>query len=71
MDELPQSVPGPTLAAQRKAVGILQQDLAKEIGISRINLGAWERAAELDSIRAERYERALRALHAESLATQP
>lgn len=68
MDDLPQSVAGPSLASRRERVGITQAALAQRLGVHRITLRQWERAAEVDPIRADKYERALRAILAEELA---
>lgn len=66
-DTLPQPVSGPSLAKQRRQVGVAQTDLARRLGMHRVSLSGWERAAFIDPIRAARYERALRELVAEAI----
>lgn len=67
-DTFPEPVPGPELADLRKTVGVLQVDLAKRLGMHRVALSGWERAAKVDPIRAARYRRALRELVDEATA---
>jgi transcriptional regulator with XRE-family HTH domain len=63
-----QPVPGPTLADERRRLGIRQRDLAARLGMHRVTLHGLERAAEVDPIRAARYARALRELVEEAAA---
>lgn len=67
-DPFPQPVPGPELARLRKSVGVTQVELAARVGVTRINLGRWEKAAEVDALRAVRYRKALREIVAEAVA---
>lgn len=72
MDEtLPKPIPGPTLADARRRVGVAQADLARRLGVHRVSLSGWERAAAVDPIRAARYQRALRELVAEAITDVP
>jgi DNA-binding transcriptional regulator YiaG len=61
-DELPRPVPGPSLAEQRRTVGVSQKALADRMGVHRVTLNGWEKAAAIDPLRAARYNRALREL---------
>lgn len=67
MDDLPQPVPGQTLAGRRRHVGVAQGDLAEALGITRVTLHNWEKDPSLDPIRAHRYEQALQAILAKAL----
>lgn len=58
--EAPVTVPGPTLAAQRKGYGVTREALAATLKLHRNTVRAWETAAELDVIRQRRYLAALR-----------
>jgi DNA-binding transcriptional regulator YiaG len=66
-DEFPQPVPGPSLAEQRRTVGVPQVELARRMGVHRVTLNGWEKAASIDPIRAARYMRALRELVSEAV----
>jgi DNA-binding transcriptional regulator YiaG len=66
MQDLPRPVPGPELAAQRKALGIRQTDLAARLEMHRVTLRGWERAAEVSPLQAARYQRALREIIADA-----
>lgn len=68
MEDLPKPIPGPELADQRKTLGVAQADLARRLGMHRVSLRGWERSAEVDPIRAARYQRALREIVAEAIA---
>lgn len=61
-DAFPQPVPGPELAELRRTQGVEQKDLAARLGIHRVTLSGWERAAEVPPVRAAQYRRALREL---------
>jgi DNA-binding transcriptional regulator YiaG len=61
-DTYPDPTPGPDLAALRKSLGVQQKDLAARLGMHRVGLRGWERAAVVDPMRAARYRRALREL---------
>ena len=60
--DTPTTVPGPTLAAHRKAYGISRQALADRLGLHRNTLMAWENAHEVTVLRQRRYLAALREL---------
>jgi transcriptional regulator with XRE-family HTH domain len=66
VETFPAPIPGPDLEALRKRQGVTQKDLAGRLGIGRVTLHGWERAAEVDPIRAARYHRALRDIVAEA-----
>ena len=69
MDEpFPSPVPGPDLAALRREMGVTQLALAARLGVHRITLNGWERAAAIDPVRAARYRKALREMVAEAVA---
>jgi DNA-binding transcriptional regulator YiaG len=59
-DTFPKPVPGSDLAALRKSLGVKQSELADRLDVHRITLYGWERAPEVDPIRAAKYQRALR-----------
>jgi transcriptional regulator with XRE-family HTH domain len=67
---LPQPIPGPRLAELRKSLGVKQIDLANRMGMHRVSLNGWERAAEVDPMRAARYQRALREIVAEAVGPE-
>jgi DNA-binding transcriptional regulator YiaG len=68
MEDLPQPVPGPELATLRKTLGVAQVDLAQRLGVHRVTLNGWERAATIDPIRAARYRKAVAELVKEAVA---
>lgn len=59
-DTFPKPVAGPDLAELRRTLGVAQVDLARVLGVHRVTLHGWERAAEVSPIRAAKYQRALR-----------
>ena len=61
-DTFPKPVAGPELADLRRTLGVAQVDLARVLGVHRVTLHGWERAAEVSPIRAAKYQRGLRAL---------
>lgn len=65
-ESFPKPVDGRALAKLRRSQGIEQKSLAEALGITRGRLYVWETNAELDPIRAARYERELRRLVAEA-----
>lgn len=67
-DDFPRPVPGRSLAQLRVKVGVQQKALADRLGIHRVTLSGIERAAEVDPIRAARYQNALAELIAEAVA---
>lgn len=67
-ETFPKPISGPALAELRKSVGVQQSDLAARLGMHRVSLRGWERSAEVDPIRAARYQRALRELVSEAVA---
>lgn len=58
-EQFPQPIPGPELAELRRQCGVTQVALAARMGVHRITLNGWERAATVDPLRAARYRRAL------------
>lgn len=62
IDDLPEPVPGAVLKSMRERVGVLQKDLAAELGITRGHLYRWEHEPQVDAIRSIRYQQALRRL---------
>ena len=64
-ESFPPPVPGPVLATLRREMGVSQVALAARMGVHRITLNGWEKAATVDPLRAARYRRALRELVAE------
>lgn len=67
MENLPQPVPGPELAEQRRSLGVRQSDLANRLGMHRVSLRGWEKSAVVDPLRAARYQRALREIVTEAV----
>ena len=58
--ETPATVPGPKLAAQRRAYGVTRKDLAAHLGLHRNTLRAWETSEAVPVLRQRRYFAALR-----------
>ena len=58
--ESAQTIPGPRLAAQRAAYGVMAADLAERLGIHRNTLRRWEQDPAVDVLRQRRYLTALR-----------
>ncbi len=69
-DTLPEPVPGPELKAKRRRSGVPQIDLARRMGVHRVTLSGWEKAAEVDPLRAARYQRALQQILEEATGGQ-
>lgn len=67
-DQFPPPTPGPELADLRRQCGVTQVALAARMGVHRITLNGWERAAAVDPLRAARYQRALREIVTEATA---
>ena len=65
----PKPSPGAELVALRKREGVSQKAVAEALGIHRTRLNAWESESEVDTIRAERYRRAVAQLVAEAIAS--
>lgn len=65
----PLPTPGPELAGLRRQCGVTQVALAARMGVHRITLNGWERAAAVDPLRAARYNRALREMVDEATGT--
>lgn len=65
-DDFPGPVPGPDLAALRTSLGIPQKDLAARLGMHRVSLRGWEKAAHVPPVHAARYRRALREIVSEA-----
>jgi DNA-binding transcriptional regulator YiaG len=62
MIDEPTTIPGPELAAKRKAYGVTREQLRRQLGLHRNTLRAWETTHELDVIRQRRYLEALRTI---------
>lgn len=67
-DDFPGPTPGPDLAALRVSLGISQKDLAQRLGMHRVSVRGWEKAAEVPVVDAARYRRALREIVNEATA---
>lgn len=67
-DTFPTPTPGPDLADLRRRMGVTQVALASRMGVHRITLNGWEKAATVDPLRAARYRRALQEIVAEATA---
>lgn len=68
-DTIPQPTTGSDLAEMRRAAGVAQQDVARVLGVHRITLNKWEGSPQVDTIRAARYQRAVRELVHEAIAS--
>lgn len=68
MSDYPSPTPGPELAGLRRQCGVTQVALAARMGVHRITLNGWERAASVDPLRAARYHKALREMVTEATA---
>lgn len=68
-DRFPTPTPGPDLADLRRQCGVTQVALATRMGVHRVTLNGWEKAAAVDPLRAARYRRALREIVAEAGAS--
>lgn len=60
MDTAPAKIPGAVLAAERDTYGVSRTDLARKLRLHRNTLRDWEKALEVDVIKAARYRNALR-----------
>lgn len=66
MDNPPVTIPGPTLAEQRRGYGVTRQALAERLGLHRNTLRAWETAHSVNVLRQRRYMAALQAIVADA-----